>query len=433
MTHLRSTVVSLGEHRGAPRIYLQGRWLAKAGFEPKAAYHASFERGRVVLELDPSGARTVSGKQNNTVPVIDLNNQALAETLSGDRLEVRAYERRIVIEPSYTTILVAGRELVDTEGSLFSGGGFLTQAAAALGFRPSFAVEVDPAYAEIYEANHPTATMFNGSVHEVPWEALHRFRPLGLLTAGIPCEPYSLIRTLNRGGQEKRDRSLPPEAHELGDMTFWLLRAVEATNPYGVVIEEVPQFLESASALVLQSVLRRLGYHVEGRILDPTEFGEITGRKRFVLVAHSGGSPKWPESVVSHRRKLAEILDAEPHEWFDRTTKSWLYEHWDKQAAKGNGFPSQIVTADSTSVGTIKKRYFAQQGDNPVVAHPTKPGTHRWFTLSEVRRLHGIPDHYVLPEAKTVAGEVIGQGVHVSLFQRIIEANFGDVAKRRAA
>lgn len=428
----RSTVIGLGTHRGSPRVFLSGAWLRKAGFEPGARYRTSFSKDRVVLEVSPSGACKVSAKQQNTVPVIDLNNRQLADAFSATQLEVRAYERRLEITPARTVLLITSRELTRTEGSLFSGGGLLTEAAASLGFEARFAVELNPEYAAIYERNHPTATMFNASVEQVAWEDLRKFAPLGLLTMGIPCEPFSHIRTLNRGGQEKRDKTLPPEAHELGDMVFWALRAVEATNPYGVIIENVPSFLDSGAYAILRAVLRRLGYHVESRVLAPTEVGGLTGRKRAVVIGHAGRQPVWPTPTVRVRR-LREILDQEPHEWFDRSTKPWLYEHWERQAAKGNGFPSQIVSADSTSVGTIKKRYFAGQGDNPVLAHPEKHGTHRWFTLNEVKRLHGIKDSYDLGAAKTTAGEVIGQGVHVDLFRQIIDLNFAQCAKRSTA
>jgi len=46
----------------------------------------------------------------------------------------------------------------------------------------------------------------------------------------------------------------------------------------------------------------------------------------------------------------------------------------------------------------------------------------RWLTLNEVKKLHGIPENYYLGSSKTGAGEVIGQGVVVDMFQKIIES-----------
>ena len=53
---------------------------------------------------------------------------------------------------------------------------------------------------------------------------------------------------------------------------------------------------------------------------------------------------------------------------------------------------------------------------------PDNPHRHRWLTLDEVRRLMGVPDHYELGSAKTVAGEVLGQGVEVATFTRLIQS-----------
>jgi DNA (cytosine-5)-methyltransferase 1 len=421
----RQTVIALGENRGTPRVYLQGKWMLQAGFKPDDRISLTTEQGKLTIALDGTGDRKVSGKENRTIPVIDIETQDLRRIFgNATRLEIRAYNQSIVVTPAYTHSLALARKLTFAEGSLFSGGGFLTEAAKQLGFAPRFGVEINPDYAEVYERNHPEAQMYNCSVEEMAWDALRSYRPLGLLTMGIPCEPFSRIRTLNKGGQEKRDKSLPYEAHDHGDLVFFGLRAIEATNPHTVLIENVPDFLKSGAYYILHGVLKRLGYYVDARVVDPVEYGELTSRKRAVIVARTDAPVVWPEGAQRDSRTLGEILEPpEGREWFDRTTKSWLYDHWDKQTAKGNGFAAQQVSADSTMVGTIKKRYFAGQGDNPVVKHPTKEGVHRWFTMTEVKRLHGIDDSYYVGDTKTLAGELIGQGVVVSTMRDIIFAN----------
>jgi DNA (cytosine-5)-methyltransferase 1 len=111
-------------------------------------------------------------------------------------------------------------------------------------------------------------------------------------------------------------------------------------------------------------------------------------------------------------------------QWFNRETKSWLFKHWDEQTAKGNSFASQQVTTETTAVQAIKKRYFSQQGDNPVVKDTRvgREGWFRWLTLTEVRRIMGLRDDYYLGDTTTGAGEVMGQGVLVDVFRQIIEA-----------
>jgi DNA (cytosine-5)-methyltransferase 1 len=426
------TIVSLADTAKGGRIYLNGKWLLKSGFEPASPYEIEVAENRIVLRKSEAGSRRVSAKSNQTIPVIDIQNSLLKDAFKSTlKLQVRAQEHVITITPAHTAQRIADRQQAAksmTEGSLFSGGGLMTEAAASVGFTPRFAVELDPRYAETYALNHPTADMFNGSVEEVPLDALRSYAPLGLLTMGIPCEPYSQARSLDRGTQAKRDKSLPPEAHENGDMVFWALRAIDATNPFTVVIEESPNFLKAGAGHILMHAMRRMGYHVDARVVSPIDYGELQTRKRAIIIGRTDGPVQWPVPVPTGTRRIADILDPDSEvegEWFSRATKGWLYDHWDRQTEKGNGFSAQVVTADSRSVGTIKKRYLAQQGDNPVLAHPTEEGKHRFFTLSEIKRLFGLPDSYILGDSKTSAGEICGQGVVVSTMAQIIAVNTG--------
>jgi len=412
----RVSAAVLGQDkRGKPRCYMQGRWLSRFGLLPGARVRVSYQDGLVVVLLDEEGPRKVSGK--GEVPVIDLQGEELGKALGQDgaALEIRAAAGRIVIRPARTEEQKRKRTRNGLEGSLFSGGGLLTQAAKLVGFRPSFAVEIEPRYAEIFERNHE-GSMLNTSVHEVRAEDLHQVE---LLTVGLCCEPFSKKR-------REAGSKLPPEAHPNGDLVVWALRAVEAANPWTVVVEQVPEFLDSGAGWILRHALSRMGYTVEARVLDPCDYGELAGRRRAVLVATNDAEVRWPEPTSSHRR-LGEVLEDGEHAWFDRDTKGWLFSHWEKQAAKGNRFfeGRQVLDAETRRVPCVSKRYFAQQGDGVVVKHPTRPGVFRWLTLNEVKRLMGLDDDYDLGDAKTRAGEVLGQGVHVGLFRRVIEAVTG--------
>ena len=424
-TSIRTTVITLGEHRGNPRIYLEGKWLIDAGFAPGGCYEVEFTRNRISLTATESG-RAVSGKKNGN-GVSDLNCAQIKEVFAYvTKVTVRADAGQIVITPSRTDARRARRVLAATAVAMFAGGGLLSQAARAAGFEIVAAVEVNTKYADIYQVNHG-GRMYNCSVEEVPWHELSQLEPIGLLEMGIPCEPFSAIRRLDRGGQSKRNQQLPPEAHELGDMVYWALKAADVLNPHTVIVEQVPKFLDSGAGFIMQLALNRMGYTVEARIINPLEFGALTGRRRAVVVATTFDVVSWPDPS-SEQRRLGDIFDDVPDDsslWFNRQTKPWLYEHWDNQTARGNGFEPPKLMADDISCPTIKKRYFAGQGDNPVVQHPRKSDCHRWLILDEVRRLMGLPDDYDLGAAKTTAGEVLGQGVQVETFARIIRSVTG--------
>ncbi|MGR2492245.1 DNA cytosine methyltransferase, partial [Salmonella enterica] len=80
------------------------------------------------------------------------------------------------------------------------------------------------------------------------------------------------------------------ESHEeAGSMFFNFLQFVEALNPAVVLIENVPEYQNTASMEVIRSVLSSLGYSLQERILDGNEFGVIERRKRLCVVALSHG------------------------------------------------------------------------------------------------------------------------------------------------
>jgi site-specific DNA-cytosine methylase len=214
-------------------------------------------------------------------------------------------------------------------------------------------------------------------------------------------------------------------------MAFWTLRAIDIYNPHTVVIECVPSFLESGAGCITQHALRRMGYVVDSRVFNAADYGALTRRKRAVLVATTFDSVDWPAAHSLPKdavtQPLSCVLLPPGHsdcEWFTRETESkqWLFDHWAKQTAKGNGLVSGFIRYSDETVPVIKKRYFAGQGDNPVVVHPDDPNQFRWLTVGEVKGIMGLPAWYDLGETKTTAGEILGQGVEVTSFTQIIQS-----------
>lgn len=423
----RFSTTKIGRNKDAPRVWLEGLYLLRAGFVPAHRIQVHFSEQRVEIRLAPEGTRVVSSKtrHNQSIPVLDLNTSALADSFGPiTTLQVQINNGTIVLTPTQTERLRATRCRNGKEGSLFAGGGLLTEAARLAGYQPAFAIEINEQYAKVFEENHHEARMFNLSIEDVPVEMLPAVE---LLSIGLPCEPFSMARRVEKGTGKKRNKTLPPEAHPLGDLTVWAALVIRALNPATVVIEEAPGYLNSGAGFMMRLFLERAGYTVDARVIDPREYGEMTARVRTVIVAHSGSDFRWPEPAPN-TRTFAEIRDDESlleDRYFTSETKPWLTNHWANQTAKGNGFISTQLDDQSTSVPCLSKRYFAGQGTGAVVKDRSKSGTWRWLTLGEARKLHGIPSAYRLSaesESTTLAGELIGQGVIVTFFQKIIAA-----------
>ncbi len=431
------TTLKLGVNRGKPRVWIEGKALASAGFLPGTFFTARFEDNRITLQLLPESGpgynqneRKVSGKAKDSGPhpIIDMNTAEIETAFKGvSRIAVQMTVGRIVITPARTVVQAATRVLAAASVALFAGIGLLSESAQAAGFPVVAANEISTEYAEVHDANHG-GYMMNCSIEDARFEELKSLGPIGLLHAGIPCECYSKIR--RNTGNEKADKTLAPEAHELGDMVFWALRAIDIVNPHTVVLEEVPEFLKSGAGCIAMHALRRMGYTVDSKVIDASDQGMLTRRKRAVIVATTFDRVDWPADVQCQQRLRDVLLPADSLdcEWFTRATESkqWLFNHWKTQTDKGNHLVSAIVSYNDASIGTIKKRYLAGQGDNQVVIHPDdeqKPEPrYRWLTVLEIKRLMGLPDDYYVGDTKTLAGEGLGQGVAVTAFTRIIRS-----------
>jgi hypothetical protein len=144
-----------------------------------------------------------------------------------------------------------------------------------------------------------------------------------------------------------------------------------------------------------------------------------------VIVATSEPGFQWPATTPCTKTfaDFADPPEIAESQYFTPEQKPWLFRHWEAQTQKGNGFAPPQLSDQSTRVPVVRRRYFAQQGDGVVVKHKTREA-YRWLSLAEVRRIHAVPDTYFLDEEQSLtrAGEVIGQGVIVSFFQKIISA-----------
>lgn len=421
-TFPRVSTTAIGHNKNAPRVWLEGQYLRDAGFVPGCHIQVEFAAGRIVIKLASNGPRIVSSKRQGQIPVVDLNSAAIQTTFGStvSKLQVYVAPNEIILTPARSVALRQSRCRNGSEGSCFSGGGLLTEAAKQAGYVPSFGIEVDPDFAAIFEHNHPEARMFNLSVEDVPLDALPQVE---ILTLGIPCQPWSRCRTLDQKTGSKRDRSLPPEAHPLADLTLWAALLIHQVNPATIIIEEAPDYLTSSAGYMLRLFLERAGYFVHGAVLDPTLYGEITGRKRTVIVATSAPGFQWPAPTPCTKAfgDIADPPEISEANYFTAAEKPWLFNHWETQTNKGNGFAAPQLTNKSTRIPVIKTRYLAGQGDGVVVKHETRQAW-RWLTLAEIKRIHAVPETYFLGEDRSVtrAGAVIGQGVIVSFFRKII-------------
>lgn len=437
--------VKVGNAHGAPRVWIDGRPLVRAGFDAGAAYAVEINGTRVTLRVSPTGERIVSTKKrgDEALPVIDLNSAKTIGAFDGlDRVRVIIRPNEIILLPLATRAnaterlsrlagkIAAGEPL--RVGSLCHGGGTTSFAMhtgfseagvkTELGFANDIDAEVLAQAAEHNPVWNPSTAAIAAPMQEVAADRwlLSQLGRVEILEAGIPCVAASLA------GRSKKGLKMAEEDPNAGHLVAAFLALVNALQPAVIVVENVPPYQTTASAHVIRNTLRDWGYNIAEAVLDAQDFGSIEARKRLAMVATTAGLSFDFEDVVrdpSGSHTLAEILEAIPDDASCWSEMGYLRDKEERDLAAGKGFRMQIVGPESTKIGTIGADYQKNRSTEPKVRHPVLgDALLRLLTPTEHARIKGVPDALIAGMPPTRAHHLLGNGVNVQTFRAVAVA-----------
>ena len=413
----------LGTHRGNKRVWIEKARLNETDFEIGKHIDVDIKRHKMIITVSESGERIVSKRRGD--PVIDVNSQKVSEAFDGiDEITMRIERDRIIITPlkeemeQKKALRKIGKKR-PTFVDLFAGSGLLSEAMKQAGAIPVAAVEIDGRYLENYEKNHPQALTFQTPIEKLDMSLLPS---ADVVLGGVPCENYSLSGISKQQSCGLKSK----EAGSTGSVAFFLLQAVAQIRPHTVVIEEVLGFGKSAMADIVRSVLSAYGYsHQHESILNGKDYGSMTTRKRFCLVAtmKEGFQFRLPQPSL-FRKQFGDILEipVEEREWLTEENSATIktyYRRMREHKAKGNGFRMMVFGISDELTGTFTKGFYKRRITDPLLKHPSVEGAYSFLTPRELARVHGLSDSFILPPSKTVAGEIIGQGVDTVVFGQV--------------
>lgn len=426
-------VATLGAHRGSPRLWLQGANLAHAGFKPGMRFDVELVPDNLRLFLSESGERTVSRKRRGETeqPVIDINSRDVLDAFVGHAavrvvildtgihvLPVASEKRRQVRLRRAWETLQEGEPLA--MGSLSHGGGIMSHAIHAglylegLDSRLRFANEIrgellDHAR-EANDAWEPETVALAAPLQELTFDrwAMSQLPGVDILEAGLPCSGASV------SGRAKRKLAMAEEHPEVGHLVAPFLAFIAQVNPLVVVLENVIQYQSSASAAIMRTMLRDMGYDVHDLVLKGREFGAIEDRDRFCLVALTRGiefDVSALEMPVTEAQPLGSVLEPVPCDDPRWSMMVGLKAKQERDVEAGKGFKMQVFDASSHRIGTITKGYAKVRSTDPKIRHPDNPDLLRQITPIEHARVKQIPERLIAGLSDTVAHEVLGQSV----------------------
>lgn len=286
------------------------------------------------------------------------------------------------------------------------------------GFEHCVLVEIEEPACNTLRYNRPHWNVIHGDVNHfsgVPYKGVD------LLAGGVPCPPFS-VAGKQLGRNDERD--LFPEA----------LRLVKEINPNAVMLENVRGFLDprfKEYRAHLKSELHSMGYQVDWKLLNASEYGVPQLRPRVVIVALKNEIwPffSWPVPSSEKTMTVAHCLHDLMGESKWKGLKPWL--------KKANRIAPTIVGGSKKHGGpdlgpTRAKKAWAELGVNggSIANEPPEPDFEGMpkLTVRMVARIQGFPDDWIFDGKKTPAyrqignafpppvAEAVGRQIHTAL------------------
>jgi len=197
---------------------------------------------------------------------------------------------------------------------LFAGCGGMALGFKQAGFRTVFANEWDRDACDSFREN-VSDRVLNCAIQEVT-----DFPAAEVVTGGPPCQGFS-----NLGERVPNDPRNQLWRH--------FFRCVGEVGPEIFVLENVPPLLKSAEYEEMVRVAGRLGYRVEGRVLNAADYGVPQTRCRAIVIGSRIGDPSFPEPthgdpekrtlLNGHLQPWRTVRDAIGHLPAEPTGENW--------------------------------------------------------------------------------------------------------------
>lgn len=267
--------------------------------------------------------------------------------------------------------------------------------------------ELHPKYLQHWNEVNPEGNTFCGDIcafHPSELSAPSRAN-FKILAAGIPCTGAS------KSGRSKNKIKRAEDHKTAGILLLPTLHHIRAHKPDIVVLENVPEYAKSLSGGIIRDNLRQLGYQIDEHIVNAySQFKTPTARKRWMLIASRIGKFTWEFQDEEFQGSLEKFLDPEKpeDEMFSDHQIASHKKYIDRKISEGCGFRQVILERTAPKAPTFVRTYHKIHCAGPFVKGKKN---YRQFRPREIARLSCIPDSFPLPESKSTAIEILGQGV----------------------
>lgn len=324
--------------------------------------------------------------------------------------------------------------------SLFSGCGGMDKGFDNAGYTRVWANDFDKDAQAVFRLN--LGEIDGRDITQVPVEDIP---DCDIITAGFPCQPFSNAGN-RRGVYDER-----------GELYLECLRIIESKHPRAVLFENVKGLLSSKHQSgkklidVIKEDLENLGYRVNYKVVNASDYGVPQNRERMILVGLRNDLGKAfefpPVQEDKSKLTLRNILDVPKNT--PNQDSYWPYspqaQNMIEQIPEGGSWksiPYEKLSPRFQRIRDDMKRYHAPnfyrrfsrdeingtitasaQPENCGITHPTE---NRRYTIREIARIQTFPDDFLFIDGtqKDIVAmyKVIGNAVPCHLAEVIASA-----------
>lgn len=303
---------------------------------------------------------------------------------------------------------------------LFAGIGGFRLAMQPLGGECVFASEWDDAAKQTYFRNFGEYPF--GDIRTFTRANEARLQKLipdhDVLTAGFPCQPFSLAGLPSRKHFEYRTGF---DCEEQGNLFYDIIRVAQAKRPRVIFLENVKNIVTHDGKKTFDEIRyqlqEKLEYSFAHKVIDASGMVPQKRERCYIVCFRKRKIEFSFPAFPSKELPLSSILEDDANPKYTISEKLWIghQERTRRNRQSNKGFAA--VTANlSKPSKTLLARYgkdgkeclIPQEGKNP-----------RLLTPREAARLQGFPENYVLYENGATPYRQLGNAVVVPVIRRI--------------
>lgn len=290
---------------------------------------------------------------------------------------------------------------------LFAGIGGMRLAFESVGAKCVFSSEWDK-YAQLtYQANFGEVP--NGDITKIRATDIPKF---DILLAGFPCQPFSSIG--KREGFKHKTQ---------GTLFYDVARIIDQHKPSAFLLENVSGLIthdDGRTFSTIISTLVELGYEVEYKILDASDYGVPQKRERIYIVGFNKRKVRFADFEFPPRRKskvgIGKFVEKGRN---DLSISKHLQEVYIYKLDDGR--PEVITSKSDFPVKTLVASYHKIQRLTGTFVADGPTGL-RLLSENECKAVMGYPKGFKIPVSRTQMYRQFGNSVAVPVIKAVAAA-----------